>query len=125
MKIQSHSLLKFIEHFKLAGNQDPICFRAVILYTTLHRQVQLPTEVHIVHHDINGMEVIYLLDPEVPKQGVPDIIDNLPLVQYRPYEYLFIKGHSAEDGNYILSIHPVSVSCHPATLQELYTKAYN
>ena len=125
MKIKSDSLVRFIDDFKLEGKDTTICFEATILYTTLKKQIQIPSEVHIIHLYHTGMELIYLLAPDVVKHGIPDRIENIYAVEYRQHEFLYIKGASAVDGNYILSIHPTGAACEPETLKELHAKTYN
>ncbi len=125
MKIKSESLVRFIDDFQLEGKHTTICFEAVLLYTTLRKQVRLSSEVHIIHLQHTGMELIYLLAPDVIKHGIPDRISNIDAVEYRRNEFLYIKGTSAADGNYILSIHPTGAACEPGTLKELHAKTYN
>jgi hypothetical protein len=125
MKIKSNSLVRFITDFKLEGKYSTICFEARLLYTTLKKQIQLLSEVHIIHLHHTGMELIYLLAPDVVKYGIPDRIDNIDAIEYRRKEFLFIKGISTADGNYLLSIHPTGASCEPQTLKELHAKTYN
>lgn len=125
MKIQSDALVKFVHDFDLQRSNGVICFDAVILYTTLNKQVQVPSEVHIIHLNHTALDVVYLLEPDLPKLGIPDKLDDVRSIQYRSNEFLYIKGSSPTDGKFLLSIHPVASSCEPYTLQELFAKTYN
>lgn len=49
MKVKSDSLVRFIEDFKLEGQNDIICFDAVVTYVTAKKQLQLPSEIQIIH----------------------------------------------------------------------------
>lgn len=125
MKIKYDSLVRFIQDFKLESKDTSICFEATILYTTLTKQFQLPSEVHIIQLQQTGLEMIYLLDPEIVKHGIPDKIEDVRSIYYTREEFLYIKGNSSADGNYILSIHPTGAAFEPSTLKELYAKTYN
>lgn len=125
MKVRFNNLGRFIKDFELQNRDGVICFDAVILYTTLKKQYQVPSEVHILFFEVTEMYVIFLLDQGVIEHNIPHRIENNDSVFYRAGEFLYIKGHSAVDGNYILSIHPTGDTCKPPTLRELYSKTYN
>jgi hypothetical protein len=126
MKQIFSSIREFIKDFDLEHSEGPICFDAVIYFTTVDKSFQLPTEVQIMTIGQKKIDVIYLLHPDVAKLGIPDIYEDGEFAFiYVTGKALVVKGATPEFGKFTLSIHLQDVECNEETLAEIHAKTYN
>ena len=126
MKTVAAPLRNFIIDFELIGKDKIICFEALIYFSTKNNFILLPTEVQIVTIGNSIIDVVYLLDPDVPKHDIPDMYaPTIEKFEYKKNLALVIKGETSLHGDYILSIHPGNKECEDATLKEIHSKTFN
>jgi len=100
------SLISFVNDFKLTGDQGTIVFDSNINFTTSKKMIILDSQIHIIHLNAKRLDVIYLLNPDLPKQHIPDMVDSNAEIGYWPYKTLFTNGRSPVHGDYTLLIIP-------------------
>lgn len=100
------SLISFVSDFKLLSNQGTIVFEGNINFTTAKTTITLGSEIHIIHLHAKRLDVIYLLNPAIAKQGIPDMVISNAEIGYWPYKTLFTNGTSPVHSDYTLTIMP-------------------
>ena len=119
MKITTEILKDFVNDFKLESEDETICFYAVVDFVA-GITIQLLSEVHIVALQNDAKDVVYLLSPDIPKCGMPDMLTSGHLkFIYGKERGLIVEGHSPLYGGYILSICTINNLDKPATAEAL------
>ena len=124
---KNNSILdNWIKDFHLQSPEDgSICFNAAIQYETVGHFKQLYSEVHIVHIYEKGLTVLYLLEPEIVKQNIPEMLYfDMQHFNYYPHMPMEIKDIGPE-GKYKMTITVKERICSDATKAELHEKKYN
>lgn len=125
LKVITKILTDFINDFKLETKAHLVCFDATVHFAS-SVNLSLSTEVHIINILNKAIDVVYLLNPEIQRYGIPDTFEsNNTEFTYVKGMALVIKGSSDLYGDYTLSIHPASDHCKPETIRELQTKQWN
>jgi hypothetical protein len=100
------SLISFVNDFKLPGEKGTIVFEADIRFVTVKKTIILESQVHIIHLYVKQLDIIYLLNPEIKKQAIPDMIYSNTVIGYHANRSLYTNGASAKHGHYTLLIAP-------------------
>ncbi len=100
------SLIFFVTDFKLDGEQGTIVFNGNVNFATDKEMIILESQIHIIHLHAKRLDVIYLLNPEIPRQHLPDMVDSNAEIGYWPKRTLFTNGTSPVHGAYTLMIIP-------------------
>jgi hypothetical protein len=100
------SLISFVNDFKLAGHKGTIVFDGNINFSTARQVIELTSQIHIIHLNVKRLDIIYLLNPELPKRHIPDMVDSNAEIGYWPRKTLFTNGNSPVHGAYTLLIVP-------------------
>ena len=103
MKIVTSSIATFIADFNLVKSDGIIFFNAIVKFTSNHRNIEILTEVQIVGISAKEENVIYLLNPAVSNNQIPDMFDNTSAIAYDG-SCLSINGYSPVHGPYTLKI---------------------
>jgi len=126
MKTNTKLLSNFIRDFKLENDDQSVCFKASIEFHAKGVYKKMDTEVHLVTILKTGLSVLYLLDPAVMQNQVPDTIPYIEqLFSYKENEFLSIQGTDGHYGPYTLNIFPLEKNCYPETLDEIRKKENN
>ena len=126
MKTHAQLLKNFIQDFNLENEDESVCFTANIEFRTDSLFKKMDSEIHLVTFQQSGLSVLYLLDPDIAKQKIPDVIpyDDENFF-YNKNRFLIVKGLSPDHGAYSLIIYPVERKCYSKTTAELRMKALN
>jgi len=127
MKTTEPILIDFITDFDLESpSKGTVCFQAMIQFEAQDIFKQVESEVHIVTINNKNLTVFYLLDPDITSYHIPDTLyfaaEN---AVYRKNTFLSLRGISAINGEFVLTITPTTAHCSDPTLYELRAKKDN
>jgi hypothetical protein len=127
MKTTEPILIDFITDFNLESpSRGTVCFEAMIQFATDDMYKQVASEVHIITINNKNLTVFYLLDPEISTHHIPDTLYfNAEQAVYYKNTSLELRGISAMNGNYVLTVTPTTAHCSDPTLYELRAKKDN
>ena len=126
MKQLNKSLCNFIATFELEHPTKGICFDAKLYVYTAKIKIEAESEIHIVTIDRKKLDVLYILDPLINVEGLPDmfLINDFEVSFSKEYG-LKLKGMSSTLGAYSLIIQPTGKYCIEPTYEEINAKTYN
>jgi len=126
MKQLNKSLCNFIATFELEHPTKGICFDAKLFIYTAKIKIEAEGEIQIVTIDRKKLDVLYILDPLINVEGLPDmfLIDDFE-VSFNNKFGLKLKGLSPTLGAYSLVIQPTGKNCTEPTYNEIYAKTNN
>ena len=127
MKTTEPILIDFISDFDLESpSRGTVCFEAMIQYEAENIFKQVESEVHIITINNKNLTVFYLLTPDISIHHIPDTIYfNPEHAVYHKNMFLELRGITAVNGDYTLTITPTTAHCSDPTLYELRAKKDN
>lgn len=100
------SLISFVSDFKLLSSPGTIVFEGDINFSTAKTTINVESKIQVNHLNVKQLDVIYLLNPAISKQHIPDMVISDVEIGYWPYKTLFTNGTSPVHGAYTLMIMP-------------------
>ncbi len=100
-------LVEFIDDFSLRQSGKAIYFNARIHFSCEEKNITILAEVHIVGIKAKDINTIYIIDPEVSANEIPDMLnDKSEIFEYRKKECFIIIGYSKKYKDYTIYIYP-------------------
>ena len=127
MKTTEPILIDFIIDFDLESpSRGTVCFEAMVQYKAADIYKQLESEVHIITINNKNLTVFYLLAPDISMHHIPDTLYfNADHAIYHKNISLELRGTTAVNGDFVLTITPTTAHCSDPTLYELRAKKDN